>query len=270
MSLPVLHIWPGQWELLSFHLPSLVACAPSSVDGTRQVQYFALHKSRPLAIWILTISDTRPASCDLTIFNHQPPKKTAWCSHVEAKLGDLTSYMLYSLPTNWEKLTGITLAYALPVPQRYYLLDYGLRQPNQKGCSSLPTLACSSPRPLPDHQEQIAQTFQREKVLQTARDCLDIYARLLGENQFVYHGRLTTLDIVLAAHILVIIKPPFPDRLLSDLLTDSYPTLVSHAERILARSLELPPPIHTSPGGHSIWSLLPSLPHNEQRTTGKK
>jgi sorting and assembly machinery component 37 len=73
-------------------------------------------------------------------------------------------------------------------------------------------------------------------------------------------SRLTTLDIILAAHVLLIIKPPFPDTLLSDLLTDSYPTLVSHAERILSRSLEFPAPMYSSPKGHSIWSLVPSLP----------
>ncbi|KAF8212023.1 hypothetical protein K438DRAFT_1223547 [Mycena galopus ATCC 62051] len=116
-----------------------------------------------------------------------------------------------------------------------------------------------------DHQEQIAQSFQREKVLQTARDCLDIYARLLGENQFVYHDRLTTLDIVLAAHVLVLTKPPFPDRLLTDLLTESYPTLVAHAERIQARSLQLSAPIQAPPAGYSIRSLIPSLAPSQQQ-----
>jgi sorting and assembly machinery component 37 len=69
--------------------------------------------------------------------------------------------------------------------------------------------------------------------------------------------RLTTLDIMLATHILVILKPPFPDKLLSDLLADSYPTLVSHAERILERSLQSPAPMHSSLPGHSLLSLFP-------------
>lgn len=63
---------------------------------------------------------------------------------------------------------------------------------------------------------------------------------------------------MLAAHVVVMIKPPFPDTLLSDLLVDSYPTLVSHAERILSRSKEFPAPNNSS-RGHSIWSLFPSL-----------
>lgn len=72
-------------------------------------------------------------------------------------------------------------------------------------------------------------------------------------------SRLTTLDIMLAAHLLVILKPPFPDTLLSDLLTDSYPTLVSHAERIMEMASQVPTPLHSSPQGPSIRSLFPSL-----------
>ncbi|KAJ7271986.1 hypothetical protein B0H12DRAFT_1092334 [Mycena haematopus] len=272
MSLPVLHIWPGEWGLPSIHLPSLVAalhlqltipgkftishCTNPDLSPSGALPFLSTHDQQIVtslpSIIKYTSNLAADANLDAGFTPFEASQKTAWCSHAEAKLGDLVSYTLYSLPANWGKLIGLTLAYALPVPQRYYVpgrmrdmhrhrleaAGLWIQQPPTE--SKLLPFSANS-----DDQERIAQTFQRDKVLQTARDCLDIYARLLGENQFVYHERMTTLDIVLAAHVLLMIKPPFPDRLLTDLLANSYPTLVSHAERILARSLQSPAPTYT-------------------------
>jgi sorting and assembly machinery component 37 len=43
-----------------------------------------------------------------------------------------------------------------------------------------------------------------------------------------------TLDLSLAAHVLLLISAPLPDTLLSSLLSSSYPTLISHARRVLS------------------------------------
>ncbi|KAJ7709702.1 hypothetical protein B0H17DRAFT_970562 [Mycena rosella] len=289
MSLPVLHIWPGQWGLSSTD-PTCLAAAfylQLAIPGKFSISYctnpdlspsgmlpFLTHGHQvvsPLSSIIKYISGVKSdafeaANMDAGLTSFQISQKTAWCSHVEANLGDLTAYMFYSLPENWAKLTHRTLAYSLPVPQRYYV-------PSRIRTTHRPRLEAAglwneqpieskdlrSSKSSPDHKEKFAQTFQREKALQTARDTLDMYVRLLGENQFVHHGRLTTLDIMLAAHILVIIKPPFPETLFSDLLADSYPTLVAHAERILEGSLKAPAPTHNSPQSHSISSLFPPL-----------
>ncbi|KAJ6502348.1 hypothetical protein C8R45DRAFT_1060628 [Mycena sanguinolenta] len=297
MSLPVLHIWPGEleWGLPSVHLPSLVVALhlQLTIPGKFTISHctnpdlspsgalpFLTHDqqivtSLPSIIKYIS-SLAADANLDAGFTSFEASQKTAWCSHVEAKLGDLVSYTLYSLPANWGKLIGLTLAYELPVPQRYYVpgrirdmhrhrleaAGLWLQQPPAEA-KLLPFSANS------DDQERIAQAFQRDKVLQTARDYLDIYTRLLGENQFVFHNRMTTLDVVLAAHVLLMIKPPFPDRLLSDLLANSYPTLVSHAERILAKSQQLPAPLHASSEGYSISSIFPSLPRSQQREKGE-
>lgn len=50
-------------------------------------------------------------------------------------------------------------------------------------------------------------------------------------HQFLY--RPTTLDLVLAAHILLLVQTPLPDTLLSSLLSSSFPTLLLHARRVL-------------------------------------
>ncbi|KAJ7156931.1 hypothetical protein C8R43DRAFT_997690 [Mycena crocata] len=282
MSLPVLYIWPGQWGLLSADTPSLVAALylQLTIPEKFNISYctnpdLSPSGSLPFLVHDQQVASTVPSiiqyisgyqgeafkaeNIDAGLNSFQNSQKTAWCSHVGAKLGDLTSYMLYSLPDNWAKLTHPTLAYALPMPQRYYV-------PGRIRDSHRPRLEAAglwNQQPIvpitgTDPKEKIAQTFQRDKVLQTARDCLDIYVRLLGENRFVYNDRLTTLDIVLAAHVLVILKPPFPDTLLPDLFAESYSTLVSHAERVLERSMQFSTLVQSS-RSHSIWSLFPSL-----------
>ncbi|KAJ7724458.1 hypothetical protein DFH07DRAFT_854826 [Mycena maculata] len=287
MSAPVLHIWsgPGQWGLPSFDPHSLVAvlylqlampgqfeivnCTNPDLSPSGTLPFLSTHDGKtlsPLSSILKYISGLKDAaSIDSGLNSFETSQKMAWCSHVDKNLGDLTAYMLYSLPTNWTKLIHPTLAHSLPVPQRYYVPGRmrNIHRPRLEAAGLWNQQPVESPKltskDSTDHKEKIAQAFHRDKVLQIARDSLDIYKRLLGENQFIFNGRLTTLDIALAAHLLVILKPPFPDPLLSDLLVDSYPTLVSHAERVLAKSREFPVPMLGSPGGHSIRSLFPQL-----------
>ncbi|KAJ7097741.1 hypothetical protein B0H15DRAFT_822415 [Mycena belliarum] len=285
MSLPVLHIWPGQWGLWSNDPPCLAAglYLQLAMPGKFLISYctnpdlspsgvlpFLTHGREvvsPLSPIIKYISGLKGDTIDAGLNSFEISQKIAWCSHIEANLGDLVSYMLYSLPANWVNLTHRTLAYSLPVPQRYYVPGRirGTHRPRLEAAGLWHQHVLEPSDLLPskssaDHKEKIAQAFQREKACQTARDSFELYARLLqSDNQFVYRGRLTSLDVALAAHILVILKPPFPDPLFSDLLVKSYPTLVAHAERILQKSLDLPAPVHSSPNSHSISSLFPSF-----------
>ncbi|KAJ7510071.1 hypothetical protein B0H11DRAFT_1957498 [Mycena galericulata] len=279
----ILHVWPGQWGLPSIDPPCSVAvvflqlaipgqftisyCTNPDLSPSGTLPYLTLGDGNiisPLSSIIKYISGLKDAvNLDVALNSFETSQRMAWWSHVGINLGDLVSYMFYSLPDNWAKLTHPALAYSLPVPQRYYVPGRmrDIRRPRLEAAgmwNQHPVESKTWPsKSGEDNKQKIAQTFQRDKVLQTARDCLDIYKRLLGENQFIFHERVTTLDIMLAAHILAIIKPPFPDTMLTDLLVDSYPTLVSHADRIISKSMEFPAP-SSSPRGHSIRSLLPS------------
>ncbi|EIN07269.1 hypothetical protein PUNSTDRAFT_104876 [Punctularia strigosozonata HHB-11173 SS5] len=189
---------------------------------------------------------------DKSLVNGEKARKVAWCAHVESQLGDLVAHMLFSLNANYWSLTRPTLASQLPIPQRYYV-------PSRIRASYRPRLEASELWGIPEPEEKESEThglwrkkkdseveeeakearkhtfkkvFEREKVLEKARATLDIYVRLLGERSFFYHNRPTTLDITLAAHVLLLTKPPYPDPLLQNLLNDSYPTLVAHAERV--------------------------------------
>jgi sorting and assembly machinery component 37 len=65
-----------------------------------------------------------------------------------------------------------------------------------------------------------------------------------------------------ASHVLLFVTPPFPDRLLTDLITGYYPTLTAHAHRVYEHSLpkSLPPSaVEATSLGHVLHSLLPNL-----------
>jgi len=179
---------------------------------------------------------------DVELTAHERAQKAAWCAHIESQIGDLLGHAMYSMDVNWRELVHPTLASVLSIPQRYYV-------PGRIREAYKPRLEASELWDVPGEEaeekpkfgekkkeepkeHQFKRVFQRERVLDKARDCLDIYARLLGQKRFFFHDRPTTLDVVLASHILLLVNPPYPDPLLKSLVTDSYPELASHARSV--------------------------------------
>jgi sorting and assembly machinery component 37 len=67
-----------------------------------------------------------------------------------------------------------------------------------------------------------------------------------------------------ASHVLLFITPPFPDRLLTDLIASYYPTLTAHAHRVYEHAFPTPaslplPVVEATSLGHVLRSLLPNL-----------
>jgi sorting and assembly machinery component 37 len=75
-------------------------------------------------------------------------------------------------------------------------------------------------------------------------------------------NRLSSVDIIIAAHILLLVNPPFPGSLIKDLVNNSYPALASYAQRIYGQAFEegRSPVQFTSPSSSSLWGLIPSWP----------
>lgn len=67
------------------------------------------------------------------------------------------------------------------------------------------------------------------------------------------------MDLLLAAHTLLLVVPPFPDTYIKELAEEWYTTLPEHAQRIqdIAFASDRPKfPVHSSRG--SVWDLIPS------------
>lgn len=191
----------------------------------------------------------------------------AWSAHAELNLGDLVSHVFFSVNTNWSKLTYPALANRLPIPQRYYmpgrirelhqprLTTTGLWNPSASATERKPLKEAIRPRP--SQTASFARAFEREKALEKARSSFDVYARRL-ESSVLFFSSVTSLDLIVSAHVLLLVEPPFPDNVLRDLLVNSYPTLVDHARHVLSLALPLPPPDET-PSSFTGQSLLPRL-----------
>ena len=113
-----------------------------------------------------------------------------------------------------------------------------------------------------------------------ARAELEIYNHLLSGKEYVFQNRyvseashvfgpltliefdrLSSVDVIIAAHILLLVNPPLPDPLIKDLINNSYPTLASHAQRVYAQAFEeRRSHIQFASPYSSLWALLPSWP----------
>lgn len=211
-----------------------------------------------------------PIIVSLTAF--QKAQSTAWYEHCVSSIGDLVSHVFYAQHANWNELVYPALAQMYPIPQRYYV-PLRIRDVYRKRleASDLWTLPGEEPekksfadRSKPEteqpekHKDRFLRVFEREKVAEKARAIFDIYARLLDTKVYFYGDSPTSLDILVAAHIWILTQAPFPDSLLKELLKNTYPSLVSHADRII--SLAFPSPdsvVLISRRKHSLMSLVP-------------
>ncbi|KAG6376495.1 hypothetical protein JVT61DRAFT_2488 [Boletus reticuloceps] len=67
----------------------------------------------------------------------------------------------------------------------------------------------------------------------------------------------TSLDVYLAAHILLLADPPFPDAILQIQLLEYYQGLIDHARRIQAQVARVPPYEQFTASGSLLSSLVP-------------
>ncbi|KAL0577949.1 hypothetical protein V5O48_004056 [Marasmius crinis-equi] len=202
-----------------------------------------------------------------TSFAAGAPSQTAWITYAESALGDLVANTFYALPTNWNSLTHPTLVETFPIPQRFYS-PFRIRDTYKQRLEAV-DLWCLSGVELEEEAKKksgssfrengkgkekekeedfnpryvFAKVFEREKITEKARSTFTLLSRLLGSNPFFGDddgSEPTLLDITIAAHILLLLVPPFPDPLLRDLLNKSFPDLVAHAERMRKLTLDTP------------------------------
>ncbi|KAI0079871.1 hypothetical protein K474DRAFT_1591051 [Panus rudis PR-1116 ss-1] len=295
----VLHIWPGSESAASIEPECLASLLylQNTIPGKFSVEYCAnpdqspsgqlpylthgLHSEVGLPAiqkFVSKLDDAHNPDSNLTPI--EKAQCTARIAHIEAELGDLVAHYLHALRANYYGHTRRILVDQLPIPQRYYLPDR-LRE------SYKPRLVAADLWNVPEveedendrssafqkltkrkRKEQAAErkfknVYERKKVLEKARATLDIYVKLLGPKRFFFdnenHTGPTSLDIVFAAHILLL-NQPLPDPIFHSLLTESYPTLLSHADLVYSSTFPSPdsfPPTVQSSSTPSLLSLIP-------------
>ncbi|KAF8921108.1 hypothetical protein CPB85DRAFT_1428126 [Mucidula mucida] len=286
--LAVLHVWPGKWGLPSLDPICLTAVlyAQLTIPGKFSLMESTSPTASPTGTLPYLVHERNVVASLSSLFKYmagvgvnlnsslssaEKSQSTAWCTHAEANLGDLI-HVLYAQDANWRGVTHPTLIQIYSIPQRYYA-------PQRHRASYKPRLEAAelwvSPgeeveekdvssftetKKLKKEENHKARFLLTRQVLEKARAVLDIYARLLGQGSFFFGNKPTTLDVVVAANILLIVRPPFPDDLLQGLVKTSYPLLISHAERVhstaFPESHAIVPVIQE---GFSLMSLIPRI-----------
>lgn len=299
-TLCTLYIWPSRWNLLSieptciaavFYLQltipgkfEVVECTDPDVSPNGKLPFLthghATVSSVPAIIsFVSSLAKSTSSGArdlDASLSAPQRAKRTAWCSHVEANIGDLVAYSFYSLDDNFWKLTSPTMASMLPIPQRYYVPGRirEMHRPRLEA-AGLWTQAASEPgkdsfgkpHKKDDPKDEYARAFEREKVSAQAKASFALYAKLLNGQKFFWGERPTTLDVYLASHILLLLDPPFPDQLMRSILEESYPTLVEHARNVQTEVSQIPRQYLVAPAQkQSLLSLIPRPLSNHPKT----
>ncbi|KAH9934713.1 uncharacterized protein B0H18DRAFT_977860 [Fomitopsis serialis] len=293
-----LHIWPPHENTLSFDTSSVAALfyTQLAIPGRFSVAYSANPDSSPsgqlpylthglhhattfpsIAKYVAQLPDARDLNESLSTM--EKSQFAARIAHIQSEYGDLVAHMLYSLRLNWWKVTRPAMASMLPVPQRYYvpsrirnsyqprleaaeLWDIPGIEQEEEG-DRLSTLRGDRRKKKKETKAQkFKRVFEREKVVEKARAFLSGYATLLGERRYFnpHADSPSTLDIVFAAHTHILMSVAFTDPLLQNLLSESYPTLVAHANAVQSAAFPDAQPFpHTAPLdlSLSLKSLLP-------------
>ncbi|KAL4067917.1 hypothetical protein V8B97DRAFT_1939788 [Scleroderma yunnanense] len=287
----ILHVWPSKWELpsldpaclaaimyLQLSMPGkfqVAACSDPDMSPNGHLPFLthghlAVASLPAIISLVVSLSKSRTSGVsdiDASLSRSQTAQRTAWWSHIESNLGDIVSHMFYGIDSNFWGLTTPTLVSIMSVPQRYYvpgrIRDSYRPRLEGSGLWCLPAVEQEKKSPFAkaerkreDHKGVFARVFEREKVMEKARTTLGIYARLLEGKQFFYGDHPTSLDVYLAAHILLLVNPPFPDSVLQALLLETYPSLVDHARRVQAEVARVPAYELAAPSKHSILSLF--------------
>ncbi|KAJ3544081.1 hypothetical protein NMY22_g2914 [Coprinellus aureogranulatus] len=291
-----LYVWPGLWDLPSYDpyslsailylqlaIPgqfSVIECTDPDLSPSGQLP-FLVHGQEAVASYPSIVRyvaglarPDRPtypgADVDSFLSASSKSQKNAWLAHVEANLGNLVATVLFAQEENWEGFTLKSLATLFPVPQKYFV-------PSKLRVAYQPRLdAAGLWNPLPPVEEKkktpfekelrqkpsidkraFRQTFVREKIVEKAKPILDVYDRLLGNKRYIFDDKISSLDVALAARILLLTKPAYPDGTIKDLITTSYPNLVEHARRVEDRVLGSNTLPKVRRHDYSLWSLLP-------------
>ncbi|KAF7778597.1 hypothetical protein Agabi119p4_2942 [Agaricus bisporus var. burnettii] len=261
---------PGQFNVAECNNPDI---SPSGQLPFLVHEQHSISSFSSIVKYIVGLKKEHP-DCDLDapLAPSEWSQRNAWTSHIESHFGNLVYHSCYSNADNWEKVIHPALVSMYGVPQQYYV-------PERIRASYKPRLEAAGlwsmpPPPKPvkksfstekradanqEAKGAFTQAFEKEKIQDKAKHILGLYARLLEGKQFIYQGRPTTLDLMLAAHTLLLISPPFPDTLIKELVTDWYDTIAEHAKRIqdIAFSSDRPKFLVSASRG-TVWGLLPS------------
>ncbi|KAI9570456.1 hypothetical protein HD554DRAFT_2242925, partial [Boletus coccyginus] len=263
---------PGKFKVAPCTNPDNIGQLPFLTHGHTAVSTFP-----SIVAFVASLAKSSHASgaidLDASLTGQQNCLRVALFCHVEQCVSDLVSHMLYGIDMNFWGLTNPALASEMSAPQKYYVPgrireSYRFRL-EAAGLWSLPAAEeeqkglDKDKKKKRDYRVTFSRAFEREKILDKAKTMLGVHAGHLGGKRFIFGDQQvifplimqfltvvhapspTSLDVYLAAHILLLADPPFPDAVLQVQLIEFYPGLIEHARRIQAE-VARPPDEHST------------------------
>ncbi|CAE6414340.1 unnamed protein product [Rhizoctonia solani] len=289
----VLHIWPSQWELPSIDPQciaailymqltfrgrySVVECSDPDQSPSGQLPFLTHEHTEvsplpSIISYLDSLARTEAQAADVTLDASlklsAAQRAVAWKAYITSELGDILAYQLF-VEHYWTFTHG-ALAKLMAFPQRLYVPSR-LRKVYQPRLEAIGMWDAhyidepEAPKPTTRTPQQpgvppvqvYKHAFARERLLDKARKAFELLSGLLNDRDFIYGDSPTTVDIILAAHILPLLYIPFPNSVLSSELRKSYGTLAAHADRILELSREAQPaPVLETPTVRSSLSAV--------------
>ena len=185
---------------------------------------------------------------------------------LDKKTKTTQSHSLFVLEHNFTQVVHRELVPLFPIPQRYYVpgrLRTAL-QPrlesaglwviaNDSGTSDSPEqpfqpldaqLRAKASQTQATREKLVSTAFAREKVIERARASFDLLTPLIivSPTPFFFAStgeRPSTLDITLAAQLLLFMRAPLPSNPVYELLKATYPALLEHAEAVMTAAFPL-------------------------------
>ncbi|KAJ3040766.1 Metaxin-3 [Rhizophlyctis rosea] len=183
------------------------------------------------------------ADLDDHLNSHQRAESLAFITMIEQRLHDALLYTWWLETENFTKSTRPAFSRVLSWTSRYYV-------PSQ--------IQNNAQNRLGHYGKVIENDKEVSEVYSMARECYRALAAKLGQNDYFFGNKPSTLDAVAFGHLAFHAYPSLAEPKLFSLLTFEFPSLIAYVNRM--RTLVLSKPRETlAPESKAIWQRLSEL-----------
>lgn len=156
-------------------------------------------------------------NADIKLSAKQCSETLALTNYVLFKLKPLLEFIYWIDPRNSDELTNVWFMKAVPFPFNYI----HTKRFREKALALIESM----------YPKETNMDSVREYLIKGAEECFSILSFRLGNNEYFFGGIPTTLDVVVYSSVAAMIKVPFPNSEMSNMIS-LWPNLQNFVKRI--------------------------------------